>query len=185
MNSRPKYKVLVAEDDPFQRLSIIDILKISNYDVTTVENGAQALDKLMDPANHFDLILLDLLMPEKSGKDVLEAIMKDERLCELPVILLSAKNDKSIISECLKTGAKDFIVKPLRVQECRGFENYIGSTGETEAEQNLGKYQVVKALGSGAAGSVDLVKHKETGKEFALKTIPLAHLNEKERESAE
>lgn len=97
--SRTNYKVLVAEDDPFQRLSIIDILKLTHYDVTPVENGAQALEKLMDTDNHFDLVLLDLLMPEKSGKDVLEAIMQDKRLCKLPVIVMSAKNDKSIISE--------------------------------------------------------------------------------------
>lgn len=183
--SRPHYKVLVAEDDPFQRLSIIDILKISNYDVTPVEDGQAALDKLKDPNNHFDLVLLDLLMPKKSGKDVLEAIKEDERLSKIPVIVMSAKNDKSIIAECLATGAKTFIVKPLRVQECRGFENFIGTAGETEAEQSLSKYETIKALGSGAAGSVDLVKHKETGKLFALKTIPLSHLNDRERQSAE
>ena len=80
MATETRYKVLVAEDDPFQRLSIIDILRISNYEVVAVENGAQALDKLMDPDNHFDLILLDLLMPEKSGRDVLEALMEDENL---------------------------------------------------------------------------------------------------------
>ena len=184
-SDKHKYKILVAEDDPFQRLSIIDILKLSNYNVTSAENGAQALDKLRDPNNHFDLVLLDLLMPEKSGKDVLEAIIVDEKLSKIPVIVMSAKSDKSIVAECLALGAKSFIVKPLRVQECRSFENFIGSSGETEAEMNLSKYEIIKALGSGAAGSVDLVKHKETGDLFALKTIPLSHLNDKERQSAE
>jgi len=183
--NKPKYKILVAEDDPFQRLSIIDILKISNYDVTSAENGAIALDKLRDPNNQFDLVLLDLLMPEKSGKDVLEALNKDDKLSKIPVIVMSAKNDKSITAECLALGAVSFIVKPLRVQEWRSFENFIGSNGETEAGQNLGKYAVIKALGSGAAGSVDLVQHKETGEYYALKTIPLSHLNERERSSAE
>ena len=116
-DTKPKYKILVAEDDPFQRLSIIGILKMSNYEVTSAENGAQALDKLKDPSNHFDLVLLDLLMPEKSGKDVLEAIFEDERLRKIPVILMSAKSDKNITAECLAIGAKSFIVKPLRVQE--------------------------------------------------------------------
>lgn len=183
--SKPHYKVLVAEDDPFQRLSIIDILKMSNYDVTPVENGAQALDKLNDPNNHYDLVLLDLLMPEKSGKDVLEAIKDDKKLSQLPVIVMSAKNDKSIIAECLAKGAKTFIVKPLRIQECRGFENYIGTSGENEAEQNLCKYKKIKSLGTGSAGEVDLVEHIETGKLFALKTISLTNLNPKERQSAE
>ena len=99
MSGETKYKVLVAEDDPFQRMSIVDILRISNYEVISVENGAQALDKLMNPDNHFDLILLDLLMPEKGGKDVLQALKDDEVLSKLPVIVMSAKNDKSSISE--------------------------------------------------------------------------------------
>ena len=77
------------------------------------------------------------------------------------------------------------LFKPLRVQEWRGFENYIGETNETESEENLNNYTVIKSLGSGAAGIVDLVKHKETDKLYALKTIPLSHLNEKERNLAE
>lgn len=89
-----KHKVLVAEDDPFQRLSIIDILTMSGYIVTPVENGQQALDKLEDPDNKFDLVLLDLLMPDISGKDVLEVIMHDERLCKIPVVVMSSRNDK-------------------------------------------------------------------------------------------
>mmetsp|Transcript_41796 Transcript_41796/g.48264 ORF Transcript_41796/g.48264 Transcript_41796/m.48264 type:complete len:132 (+) Transcript_41796:15-410(+) len=117
LESRAVYKVLVAEDDPFQRLSIIDILKYSHFDVTPAENGAQAIEKLMDENNSFDLVLLDLLMPEKSGKDVLDEIMQNKRLSKLPVIMMSAKNDSNIISECLKTGAKSFIIKPLRLQE--------------------------------------------------------------------
>lgn len=184
-SSKQKYKILVAEDDPFQRLSIIDILKISNYDVTSAENGAIALDKLRDPNSHFDLVLLDLLMPVKSGKDVLESLNEDEKLSKIPVIVLSAKNDKGITAECLALGAKSFIVKPLRVQECRSLENFIGTNEETEAGLNLSKYEIIKALGSGAAGEVDLIQHKETKEFFALKKIPLAHLNERERASAE
>jgi CheY-like chemotaxis protein len=89
-----KPKVLVAEDDPFQRMSIVDILTMSNYDVTPVENGQQALDQLEDPDNYFDLVLLDLLMPELSGKDVLDAMMQDAYLCKIPVVVMSARNDK-------------------------------------------------------------------------------------------
>jgi two-component system response regulator Irr len=75
-----KYKVLVAEDDPFQRMSIVDILVMSNYSVTPVENGKQAVEQLEDSDNYFDLVLLDLLMPELSGKEVVEVMMQDERL---------------------------------------------------------------------------------------------------------
>lgn len=68
---------------------------------------------LHDPRNVFDLVLLDLIMPEKSGKEVLEEIMQSPSLCKIPVIVMSAQDDKDIISACLFIGAKDFIVKPL------------------------------------------------------------------------
>ena len=158
---------------------------MSNYDVTPVENGQQALDKLEDPLNHFDLVLLDLLMPEVSGKDVLEAMMNDEWLSKIPVVVMSSRNDKNIISEWLATGARTFIVKPLRIQEWRGFESFLKPEEESEAEKNMSKFTVIKSLGSGATGSVDLVKNEETGHLYAVKTIFLSDLNAKERESAE
>ena len=96
-------------------MSLIDILTLSNFKPTSVENGKQALEVLSDPKNQFDLVLLDLIMPEKTGKDVLEEMMSDERLKTIPVIVMSAQDDKDIIGECLATGARDYIVKPLRV----------------------------------------------------------------------
>lgn len=139
-----KLKILVAEDDPFQRMSIVDILNMSNYDVTAVENGQQALDELENPDNYFDLVLLDLLMPEMSGKDVLDAMKQDIYLRKIPVVVMSARDDKSIISECLATGAKSFIVKPLRIQEVKGFESYLKEQEESDAESNMRKHKVIK-----------------------------------------
>ena len=91
----------------------------------------------------------------------------------------------SIISECLAKGAKSFIVKPLRLQEVKGFESFMKEEYESAAEQNMRKYEVINNLGHGSAGSVDLVRNLETGNEYALKTIVLSKLNAKERESAE
>jgi len=71
-------------------LSLIDILTLSNFEPYPVENGKQALETLYNKDRVFDLVLLDLLMPEMTGKEVLEAIMKDPRLCKIPVIVMSA-----------------------------------------------------------------------------------------------
>jgi len=179
-----KHKVLVAEDDPFQRMSIVDILAMSNYDVTPVENGKQALEHLLESETNFDLVLLDLLMPEMSGKDVLEAMMQHQYLSRIPVVVMSSRNDKSIISECLATGARTFIVKPLRIQEVRGFETFMKEEKELEGDENMRQFKVIKNLGHGSAGSVDLVENEETGNQYALKTIDLSNLNEKDRDSA-
>lgn len=93
-STKSKLSILVAEDDPFQRMSIVDILVMSNYDVTPVENGKQAIDQLNDMTTQFDMVLLDLLMPEMSGSDVLEMMMQDEFLRRIPVVVMSSRNDK-------------------------------------------------------------------------------------------
>jgi len=84
----------------------------------------------------------------------------------------------------LVTGARTFIVKPLRAQEVRGFESYIKEEKSTEGDQNMRNYKSIKNLGHGSAGSVDLVENIETGNQYALKTIALANMNQKEKESA-
>lgn len=74
----------------------------------------------------------------------------------------------------------------MRIAEARGFESFLKNEDEeTEADKNMSKYSLIKELGSGSAGKVDLVKSEETGQLYALKTIILNNLNEKERESAE
>ena len=63
--------MLVAEDDAFQRLALIDILTLCEYEVTAVENGRQARDELLKADTNFDCVLLDLMMPEMDGLELL------------------------------------------------------------------------------------------------------------------
>ncbi len=65
--AKQKLHILVAEDDSFQRLALIDILSLCSYDVTAVENGVLARDELLKEENNFDLVLLDLMMPQLVG----------------------------------------------------------------------------------------------------------------------
>ena len=57
-------KILVAEDEPFQKLSMIDIFSLCDYDVEAVDNGRQALEALQANPDIYDLALLDIIMPE-------------------------------------------------------------------------------------------------------------------------
>ena len=114
------FNVLVAEDEGFQRLALLDILTLCDYEAVTAVNGQQAYEELMNENNNFDLLLLDLYMPIMNGFDLLKKIQAHPRLREIPVVIMSANESSEIIANCLALGAKDYLVKPIRINECRG-----------------------------------------------------------------
>lgn len=95
------FKVLVAEDEMFQRLALIDYMTMSGYDTIGVEDGRMALEELQKPENDFDLVLLDLQMPEMNGFELLSLMQEDERLKQIPVIVMSANESQNTVSQCL------------------------------------------------------------------------------------
>ena len=74
------YTVLVAEDENFQRLALMDILGMCEYETVLAENGLQAMEQLNNENNDFDLVLLDLYMPEMDGFEVLTNMKENPRL---------------------------------------------------------------------------------------------------------
>lgn len=106
-------KILVAEDDLHIRRGLTDTLESEGYHVLAVENGGQAEELLKQET--VDLILLDIMMPEKSGYDVCRDIRaKDEAI---PIIMLTAKGEEIDKVVGLKLGADDYITKPFGVHE--------------------------------------------------------------------
>jgi len=87
---------------------------LCSYHVTEAENGQIAIDKLEKGDITYDIILLDLYMPEKDGFQVLSYIMEHENLKNIPVIMMSADNDVKNIAACLKMGAKNYLIKPIK-----------------------------------------------------------------------
>ena len=182
------FNVLVAEDEAFQRLALLDILTLCDYDAVPFENGKLALEALKDETNNFDLVLLDLYMPEMDGFEVLSHMQVDPRLREIPVVVMSANDSNEIIGNCLKMGAKDFLVKPIRITQCKGLLSKMKSQSDSAKKptSGLAKYQTIKEVGRGNAGTVTLVLNNEDGMQYALKTINLRYIdNEKDRKNAE
>lgn len=108
-------KILLAEDeDTIARLVQFKLEK-SGFEVTSVRNGREALEQLRE--NRPDLILLDVMMPEINGIEVLERIKRDDALKDVPVIMLSARGQKADIERCLSSGAVDYILKPFAPSE--------------------------------------------------------------------
>jgi PleD family two-component response regulator len=115
MSEKTSYKILVAEDDTFQRHALLDLLTMCGYEAITVENGKQAMEQLKNELNEFDLVLLDLYMPEMDGFEVLTHMQEDERLQLIPIVVMSSTESNDIISNCLKMGALNYLVKPIRI----------------------------------------------------------------------
>lgn len=108
-----KKRVLVVEDDPSILTGLVDLLEGEGYAVEKATDGTQAL-RLWE-RDHPDLILLDIMIPEKSGYDVCREIRR--RDARTPVLMLTAKGQEVDKVVGLELGADDYIVKPFGVAE--------------------------------------------------------------------
>jgi DNA-binding response OmpR family regulator len=111
VNRRPT--VLVVEDDPAIRVGLVDALKFAGYEPIACGDGDEGLDRALSTT--LDLVILDVILPGRSGFEVLEEI----RRCRprLPVILVTAKGAESDRVHGLTTGADDYVVKPFSAKE--------------------------------------------------------------------
>jgi len=112
--SMNKYKVLVVDDELINR-ELLDAILSQNYDVTCVSDCAEAMDVLNSSQKPFSLILLDILMPGKSGIQTLGELKDNDRFKDIPVIMMTS--EKSAESRSIRMGAADFISKPYRMPE--------------------------------------------------------------------
>jgi class 3 adenylate cyclase len=104
-------RILVVDDNASNRELLKRRLERQGHDVVIAEGGAQAL--AMTKEASVDLILLDLLMPDVSGFDVLSALKADPARRDIPVIMISALNEIDSIVRCIETGADDYLAKPF------------------------------------------------------------------------
>lgn len=112
---RGGYKILVVDDEPVNRKVLENQLRSEDYEVIIVEDGAAALQQMRHSKP--DLVLLDLMMPRMSGVEVLAEIRKTRPVTELPVIILTAKNQANDLVSCFNLGANDFLLKPFTQSE--------------------------------------------------------------------
>lgn len=106
-----KYTVLAVDDVPLNLILVEKILQRYNFKVKKANGGQEALD--MIAAEKPSLVLLDLMMPNVDGFDVLAVLSKSEETSNIPVVILSALNSESDIEKALSNGAKDFVTKPI------------------------------------------------------------------------
>jgi len=110
-SSTPASSLLVVDDNSMNRIMLSRYITKLGYRPSLVENGRQALEKLQ--GEPFDLVLLDVEMPEMDGYQVLEYIKADTRLRDIPVIMISAVEELESVVKCIELGAQDYLPKPF------------------------------------------------------------------------
>lgn len=103
--------VLVVDDNRLNRLTLARGLEQQGYAVNTAENGREALEMLRSTS--FELLLLDIMMPEMDGFQVLEEMKSDPGLRDIPVIVISALEEMDSVVKCIEMGAEDHMPKPF------------------------------------------------------------------------
>lgn len=106
-------KILVVDDEQNMRTGLKDNLEYEGYEVDTANDGEEGLKKIL--ANNYDLIILDVMMPKKSGFDVCKETRKNG--ITTPIILLTAKGEEIDKVVGLEIGADDYVTKPFSLRE--------------------------------------------------------------------
>jgi two-component system cell cycle response regulator len=104
-------RILVVDDYVLNRMQLKRSLEQQGHTVALAENGRQALEMLQ--VDSFDLMLLDILMPEMDGFEVLARLKGDPGRRDLPVIVISALDEMDNVIRCIAMGAEDFLPKPF------------------------------------------------------------------------
>ncbi len=107
--------LLLVDDDPNLVLLVKDYLEFRGYEVTTAENGKEALEVLGTKIP--DMIICDVMMPEMDGYALIEKVREDARISWVPVMFLSAKGQSQDRVKGLNTGADVYMVKPFEPEE--------------------------------------------------------------------
>src|SRR6266567_1791925 len=110
-SSTPANSLLVVDDNSMNRIMLSRYITKLGYRPSLAENGRQALEKLQ--AESYDLVLLDVQMPEMDGYQVLEQLKADPRLRDIPVIMISAVDELESVVKCIELGAQDYLPKPF------------------------------------------------------------------------
>ena len=109
--------VLIVDDEYIGRETLQSVLEGEGYDLEMAENGPQAIEKAKQLLP--DVILLDVMMPGMTGFEVCQRIRSDPQIAEIPIIILTALDDRESLLNALKAGADDFISKPFDRYELR------------------------------------------------------------------
>ncbi len=107
----PDKKILIVDDEPNVVRTLEFVLKKEGYDVTSAENGEEAIAKARESKPN--LMFLDVMMPKKNGYEVCQELKSDLNLRDIHIVMLSAKGQEADREKAINVGASEFITKPF------------------------------------------------------------------------
>ena len=105
-------RILLIEDNEKDAAKVTSLLKERGYIVASASTGKEALDRLKN--EKFDLIILDLMLPDMKGEDICSLVKRKKKLKDIPVIICSVKDEVEDIEDLFNRGADEYIIKPPR-----------------------------------------------------------------------
>lgn len=131
-------KVLIVDDEEHIRELIKFNLKKEGYDIEVAVNGTEALNSIREIK--FDLILLDLMLPEIDGLEVCKEIRRNEETSDIPVMMITAKGEEFDKVLGLELGADDYITKPFSIRELMARVKALLRRSNVKKEENIIKF---------------------------------------------
>lgn len=114
---RSKVRILLCDNDANSTEEVFGLLCKCSYQVITVKSARQVVDALNAEGPDIDIILSEVDLPMAKGLKMLKYIMRDKDWRRIPVIMMSAQDEVPVVVKCLRLGAADYLVKPLRINE--------------------------------------------------------------------
>jgi signal transduction histidine kinase/class 3 adenylate cyclase/CheY-like chemotaxis protein len=147
INKNGQFKILIVDDELINLQVLANTLALENYAITQANNGLEALE-LIENGFHPDLILLDVMMPRMTGYEVSQKLREKFLPSELPIVMLTAKNQVDDLVEGFSAGANDYLTKPFSKNELLArIKTHIKLAKINEAYGRFVPHEFLKYLG--------------------------------------
>lgn len=166
-----KEKILIVEDDNDINSLLYEMLTENGYCASSAYSGTEALIYIEN--NKYDLILLDLMLPGKSGDELIDIIREKE---DMPLIIISAKEERGLKAKMLRAGADDFISKPFDIDEVlarieANIRRYLKNVKVDDEKE----YKEIKICDESRIAKVNEVELQLTSTEFDILNLMVKH----------
>jgi E3 ubiquitin-protein ligase RFWD2 len=132
--------VLVVDDERICRTVTSRLLSNCGYRVTTAQSGAEALE-LLRRGTEFHLLLTDVMMPGIDGPALLQLVRNDERLRDMPVIMMSANEHSETVFRCIQYGAEDYLLKPVSRKAVKHMWQHVWRRNQLSLARAVPRYE--------------------------------------------